>query len=170
MRRLLVPVICVLLAGLTGCGDDNNTPATPSGTQAGGNQPTGGPFTCPVTVAEVTAIVGRSLADKGSLVENTCTFSSDEDSTTSVTVSATTQVGAKEDYDKLRELAGANNPAGSVTDIDKGKMGYMVLRTAGSEAVVVADTGTYSMNLTALYMNDDQKKEALLKLIDAVLS
>lgn len=169
MRRLIVPLMFLALLGLSACGgaDAADPPGAASGadtdTGADAGADAGGGLgstipTCPFTAAQVSDMLGRPLADKG-----TCVFG---DGVASLTVTMSSEVAAATTFDYQRGQA--TQLYRDVKDIDKGNRGFLAVKDIEAQAMVVSTGGSYVLTLSSFQSTPDGYEQMLRKLLDAL--
>lgn len=183
MRRLIIAVLgAALLFPAAACsGTESGTPgpATGGGPGAGaddsdngngedgdngnGTDDTGGVAPkCPLTVAQVSEILGQSMVDKGS-----CSFG-DGNGVALLTITMASQLAGEATYEFQRDQA--TQLYREVQDLDKGEKAYLAVKDIAAEAVVISRTGSYTVTLSSfqrLGSQPDGYQRALRDLLDA---
>ncbi|SCF08395.1 hypothetical protein GA0070607_5319 [Micromonospora coriariae] len=172
VRRLIAPLWCsLLLLPLVACGPDDTGGADPAA-GAGVEADAGGDLAdlpdvprpaCPFTAAKVTELVGQPMKDQGN-----CLFG-DGKGVAMLTITTASPVAGETTYDYQRQQATASYR--EVQDVDKGRKAYLAVKDIGGEAVVVSDTGSYTVTLSSferLGASTDGYERTLRQLLDAL--
>ncbi|MGC9665333.1 hypothetical protein ACNTMW_02120 [Planosporangium sp. 12N6] len=165
MRRLIAPVLGLILLVPAGCAGQTAGSGSGSASDDGGDAVPAvtGNVTrpaCPLTAAQVAEIVGRELPDTGN-----CSFNNGVAMVTIVTAS---EFAGKTTFDGQRTYA--EQTYRQVKKLDKGDMAYFAVKDTGAEAAVVTKAGSYTVNLSSFIGFDATTYEQTMrKLLDTIV-
>ncbi len=164
MRRLILPILCLILLGSAGCAGGTNAdpgtngpgktdpgktdpgkttpkdPAEPGGGQAGKGDKVP---PCPLNVQQATLLVGQPMTDEGN-----CLFG-DGKGVASLTITRASQSTGASTFDFTRSQAEDRYGADKVKDADLAEQDYLAVGELEAESVVVSDKGTYTVILSS---------------------
>ena len=172
MRRMIAPVLFLVLLAAAGCG--GTTTGSPgaeagAGGAADAEAGVGGAGDtkpgCPFTAAQVSDIIGQPMTDEGN-----CLFG-DGKGVASLTITVSSKTAGAMTFAYQRQQA--EKVYHRVTDIKKGDKAYVAAKDIEAEAAVVSDKGSYTLILSRFerFSTDPAAYEQTLrKLLDAILA
>jgi hypothetical protein len=165
MRRVIAPVLLLVLLAAAGCGGTTTgSPGTEATAEAeAGVGGAGGAVPgCPFTAAQVSDIVGQPMTDEGN-----CLFG-DGKGTASLTITVSSKLAGATTFAYQRQQA--EKLYDRVTDINKGDKAYVAAKDIEAEAVVVSDKGSYTLIMSSFSTDLAAYEQTLCKLLDAILA
>jgi hypothetical protein len=169
MRRVIAPVLFLVLLAAAGCG--GTTAGSPgadagAGGAADAEAGVGGAGDtvpgCPFTATQVSDIIGQPMTDEGN-----CLFG-DGKGVASLTITVSSKTAGATTFAYQRDRA--EKVYDRVTDSNKGDKAYVAAKDIEAEAVVVSDKGSYTLIMSSFSTDPAAYEQTLRKLLDAILA
>lgn len=167
-RRWTVPLMALLLVAPAACGSGSPTnvdgdpgvsngadPGEGGGTEAGTTVPD-----CPLTADEISAIVARSLTDRGG-----CSFG---DGIALLSITTASQSAALMTYDYQRTLAAETYD--TVSDLQREGTGFFAVKDIEAQLVLIRSDGAYTVTMSSFSLDAAQYEQTMYQLVDAIVA
>ena len=158
-KRWAAAVAGLVLVGCAACGSPESGGTADEGDDGAdlGALGTAVP-SCPVTVEQVSQIVGQPMEE-----DTSCSFD-DGRGVALLTITMSSQLAGESTYDYQRDVA--TKSYDTVEDLQRGSKGYLAYKDIHGEAVVISPNGAYTVTMSSFSFEPDQYPSALRKLVD----
>ncbi len=160
MRRLIVPILGLLLLAAAAC--DGGSSGS-SGPDLGDDTDVGLPVetvpACPFTAAQISTKVAEVMnVEEGT----TCTFRA-ANSVALLTIMPSVKSAGEATWDFQRKMA--ESTYATIVDIEEGDRGYLAVGDIGGEVVVISDAGSFTVTMSGFQLDPAGYERMLRQLL-----